>query len=110
MIEALCQEIELIKMEEQPQGEQEGELSGLRLLFTGTLSAMKRSEAEKRAKALGAEIASGVSKALSALIVGDEGRAGSKLKKAQAIGCAIWTESEFLDRLSRAETTEGEHV
>ncbi|MEE2644659.1 MAG: NAD-dependent DNA ligase LigA [Myxococcota bacterium] len=110
LINALCKEIELIKVDEQPQdqGEGEGELYGLRLLFTGTLAAMKRSEAERRAKALGAEIASGVSKTLSALIVGDEGRAGSKLKKAQAIGCEIWTESMFLDRLTRAKVTESE--
>lgn len=73
----------------------EGPLYGRSILFTGTLSQMTREEAEKRAAAAGASLASGVSKHLGILVVGE--KAGSKLKKAQALGTVeIWTEEEFL--------------
>lgn len=77
----------------------EGSLYGKSILFTGTLSQMTREEAEKRAAAAGASIASGVSKHLSILVVGE--KAGSKLKKAQALGTIeIWSEVEFIERTS----------
>jgi DNA ligase (NAD+) len=77
----------------------EGSLYGKSILFTGTLSQMTREEAEKRAAAAGASIASGVSKHLSILVVGE--KAGSKLKKAQALGTVeIWSEMEFIERTS----------
>ncbi len=76
----------------------DGPLYGKSILFTGTLSQMTREEAEKRAAAAGAGIASGVSKHLSILVVG--GKAGSKLKKAQELGTVeIWSEGEFLERI-----------
>lgn len=74
----------------------DGPLYGKSILFTGTLSQMTREEAEKRAAAAGASLASGVSKHLSILVVGE--KAGSKLKKAQALGTVeAWSEQEFLD-------------
>ena len=76
----------------------DGPLYGKSILFTGTLSQMTREEAEKRAAAAGASLASGVSKHLSILVVGE--KAGSKLKKAQALETVeIWSESEFLERV-----------
>lgn len=75
----------------------EGVLYGKSILFTGTLSQMTREEAEKRAAAAGASIASGVSKHLSILVVGE--KAGSKLKKAQELGTVeIWSEQAFLEK------------
>ncbi len=75
----------------------EGALYGRSILFTGTLSQMTREEAEKRAAAAGASLASGVSKHLNILVVGE--KAGSKLKKATELGTVeIWTEGEFLER------------
>ena len=75
----------------------DGLLYGKSILFTGTLSQMTREEAEKRAAAAGASLASGVSKHLSILVVGE--KAGSKLKKAQELGTVeIWTEAEFLEK------------
>ena len=76
---------------------------GQSFLFTGTLASMKRSDAQLRVKNLGGSVASGVSKNLSFLVVGDEGRAGSKLTKAQALGITILSESDFLERLNALE-------
>jgi DNA ligase (NAD+) len=76
----------------------EGVLYGKSILFTGTLSQMTREVAEKLAAAAGASLASGVSKHLSILVVGE--KAGSKLKKAQELGnVEIWSETEFLERV-----------
>lgn len=77
----------------------DGPLYGKSILFTGTLSQMTREEAEKKAAAAGASLMSGVSKHLSILVVGE--KAGSKLKKAQALETVeIWTEAEFLERIA----------
>lgn len=76
----------------------DGPLYGRSILFTGTLSQMTRDEAEKKAANAGATLASGVSKHLSILVVGE--KAGSKLKKAQELGSVeIWSENEFLQRI-----------
>lgn len=82
-----------------PDAPTEGPLLGRSILFTGTLSQMTREEAEKLAVAAGASLASGVSKHLSILVVGE--KAGSKLKKAQALETVeIWTEGEFLEKVT----------
>lgn len=80
----------------------EGALYGKSILFTGTLSQMTREEAAKLAAAAGASLASGVSKHLNILVVGE--KAGSKLKKAQALETVeIWSEAEFLERVNPVE-------
>lgn len=77
----------------------EGVLSGKTILFTGALTQFTRETAEKAASAAGASLASGVSKHLNILVVGE--KAGSKLKKAQALGTVeILTETEFLNLVS----------
>ena len=73
----------------------EGPLVGKTILFTGTLFLMSRKEAQEKAIAAGAKNISAVSGNLDILVVGE--KAGSKLKKAQALGTvAIYTEEEFL--------------
>lgn len=72
-----------------------GAFEGKTFLFTGTLSQMKRSEAEAKAEAKGGVILGGVSSKLNYLIVGED--AGSKLEKAKKLGTVqILTEAEFL--------------
>ena len=72
-----------------------GALSGQTFLFTGTLSKLKRSEAEALAEAEGGIIASGISAKLNYLVVGED--AGSKLEKAKKINTIkIISEDEFL--------------
>lgn len=79
-----------------------GPLAGKSFLFTGTLAAMKREEAQARVEALGGKAASGVSRNLTYLVVGSEGKAGSKLRKAQDAGVTILSEPEFLALLEAA--------
>ncbi|TMC23779.1 MAG: NAD-dependent DNA ligase LigA [Chloroflexi bacterium] len=74
-----------------------GPLSGQSFLLTGRLTSMTRSTAEEAIKQLGGTIASGVSKALSHLIVGED--AGSKLAKAQKAGVPIHNEQWLIDLL-----------
>jgi DNA ligase (NAD+) len=76
----------------------EGPFVGKTILFTGTLQNMSRKEAQQKAEAAGAKIISAVSGNLDILVVGE--KAGSKLKKAQALGTVeIMTEEEFLERV-----------
>lgn len=70
-------------------------LNGKTILFTGTLQSMSRKEAQEKAEALGAKNVSAISGKLNILVVGE--KAGSKLKKAQALGTVdIYTEEDFL--------------
>jgi DNA ligase (NAD+) len=76
-------------------GRTTGNLEGLSFLFTGTMTQLKRSEAEERVEAQGGTIASGVSSKLNYLVVGED--AGSKLEKAKKItSIKIISEKEFL--------------
>lgn len=74
-------------------------LSGKTILFTGTLQQMGRKEAQQLAENAGAKNISAVSSNLNILVAGE--KAGSKLKKATALGTVeILTEQEFLKRLN----------
>ena len=69
-------------------------LAGKTILFTGSLQTMGRKEAQEVAKKAGARVISAVSSKLNILVVGE--KAGSKLKKAQAVGTVeIMSEAEF---------------
>ena len=73
----------------------EGDLVGQTFLFTGTLSKLKRSDAEALAESKGAIIVSGVSAKLNYLVVGED--AGSKLEKAKKINTIkVISEDDFL--------------
>ncbi len=83
-------------------------LTGKSFVFTGTLAAMDRREAEKKVEALGAEIASGVTKELTYLVIGSEGyknrQKGNKWIKAEQLiskgaSLKIISEEEFLKML-----------
>lgn len=76
----------------------DGPFTGKTILFTGSLQTMSRKEAQAKAEAAGAKNISAVSGNLDILVVGE--KAGSKLKKAEALGTInIITEQEFLDQL-----------
>ncbi|WP_456387333.1 NAD-dependent DNA ligase LigA [Desulfolithobacter sp.] len=66
-------------------------------LFTGSLEAMSRNEAKARAKELGAQVATTVSRKVTDVVAGV--RPGGKLKKAREMGLRILGEQEFFDLL-----------
>ncbi|WP_051261840.1 NAD-dependent DNA ligase LigA [Desulfovibrio inopinatus] len=78
----------------------DGPMTGMRICFTGSLP-MSRHEAETRAKAAGAEIVPGVSRATTHLVAG--ARAGSKLIKAEKIGCTVLNVETFLSLVEAPE-------
>jgi DNA ligase (NAD+) len=82
--------------EEQP--DNEGPLAGQTFLLTGRLNTMSRPSAEEAIKKRGGTIATGVSKHLHHLIVGED--AGSKLAKAQKVGVPIHDEQWLVDLLN----------
>jgi hypothetical protein len=69
------------------------QFAGLSFCFTGALSVYGREQAENLVAQRGGKAASGVSKNLSYLVVGE--RAGSKLMKAKLLGVKVLTEAEF---------------
>ena len=88
-----------VNMQEEQQAKITGPLSGQTFLLTGRLSRMTRPVAEEAITRLGGTIASGVSKSLNHLIVGED--AGSKLAKAQKAGVPIHDEQWLIDLLKK---------
>ncbi len=77
----------------------ESPLAGRTVVFTGTLSAMTRSEAKARAEALGARVAGSVSRKTDFVVVGAD--AGSKARKARELGVRTLSEEEWLELAGR---------
>ncbi len=81
-----------------------GPLAGQTFMLTGRLGSMTRPAAEEAIVQLGGTIATGVSKKLSHLIVGED--AGSKLAKAQKAGVPIHDEQWLVDLLQEHQQGE----
>lgn len=94
MLEELLSKLKI----QNPKPAAESAITGKSFLFTGTLQQMTRDEAKEKVLNKGGNIVSSVSKNLDYLVVGE--KAGSKLKKAQALGVATITEDEFLSLVS----------
>ena len=69
-------------------------VAGKTVVFTGSLSAISRSEAKAQAERLGAKVAGSVSKKTDYVVAGAE--AGSKLDDAQKLGVRVLSEAEWL--------------
>ncbi len=70
-----------------------GKLAGKKIVFTGSLQTMSRSEAKKQVEAEGGEALSSVSDNVDFVVVGD--KPGSKLDQAKKKGITIISEKEF---------------
>ena len=73
--------------------------TGKTVVLTGTLATMTRPEAQALLEHLGATVSGSVSKRTDFVIYGEN--AGSKLMKAQSLGVATMTESEFMEEVNR---------
>ena len=96
----LLEEAGLQMMNDKKESINEGIFTGKSFLFTGTLSRMKRSEAEALVEQKGGNIVGSVSNKLNYLVVGTD--AGSKLEKAKKLSSIqILTEEEFLSIINQ---------
>jgi DNA ligase (NAD+) len=68
-------------------------VTGKTVVFTGTLVQMSRSEAKTLAERLGAKVAGSVSKKTDYVVAGAD--AGSKRKKAEALGVTVLSEDDW---------------
>lgn len=109
LIDALLQQVKVMPGEPAPAAAEGGALAGKSFVFTGTLEAFTREVAQDRVKALGGEVPSGVTKALTYLVVGaGRGAKSSKQKKAEELIAAgapltILSEQEFLQLVGGIE-------
>ena len=79
----------------------DGPLAGTVWVVTGKLETIGRDDAEQRLRALGAKTASSVSSRTSTVLAGPG--AGSKRKKAEALGVSIIDETQWLAMLEELE-------
>jgi DNA ligase (NAD+) len=73
-----------------------GAFKGMTVVVTGTLPTLSRTQATELIESHGGRVTSGVSKATTFVVVGDD--AGSKLDKAKTLGIEIIDEAELLKR------------
>ena len=75
----------------------EGKLLGKKIVFTGTLNNISRSEAKNIAENNGGVVVNSISKNVDYLVAGD--KPGSKKNKALEIGIKILSEDEWFSLL-----------
>jgi len=93
LVEALVAELDEITPLAKPKTDTA--VAGKTVVFTGALERMTRDEAKAQAEALGAKVASSVSKKTDIVVAGPG--AGSKLKTAADLGVQVLTEEEWLE-------------
>jgi len=96
--DALKRLLKEVTPKDQPRAATSSKVSGLTVVFTGTLEKMTRDEAKARAIALGAKVSGSVSKKTDLLVAGPG--AGSKLAEAEKHGVKVIDEDEWIRRSS----------
>ncbi|MGH8316813.1 MAG: NAD-dependent DNA ligase LigA [Steroidobacteraceae bacterium] len=92
MVDRLAGEIRILEAERPAT---ESPITGKTIVFTGRLEQMTRDEAKALAERLGAAVSGSVSSKTDLVVAGPA--AGSKLKKAQALGVRVLDEGAFLE-------------
>lgn len=96
--DALKRLLKEVTPKDQPRVATSSSVSGLTIVFTGTLEKMTRDEAKARAVALGAKVSGSVSKKTDLVVAGPG--AGSKLAEAERHGVKVIDEDAWIE-LSR---------
>jgi DNA ligase (NAD+) len=76
----------------------DGVFKGKKIVLTGTLPTLSRSQATELVENAGGKVTSSVSKATDFVVAGDE--AGSKLDKAKELGITVLSEADLLAMLA----------
>lgn len=92
--DALKRLLKEVKPKDQPRAATSSKVSGLTIVFTGTLEKMTRDEAKARAIALGAKVSGSVSKKTDLVVAGPG--AGSKLAEAEKHGVKVIDEDAWI--------------
>ncbi len=98
--EELARLAEILTIADTVRKESDSPVAGKIVVFTGTLETISRAEAKAQAEALGAKVSGSVSAKTDYVIAGAE--AGSKLKKAEALGVKTLTEQEWKELINDA--------
>ena len=96
--DALKRLLKEVTPKDQPRAATSSKVSGLTIVFTGTLEKLTRDEAKARAIALGAKVSGSVSKKTDLVVAGPG--AGSKLAEAEKHGVKVIDEDAWIE-LSR---------
>lgn len=87
-----------VVIEQDQAAKQNTAFSGKKVVLTGTLEAMSRSDATKLLESYGAQVLSSVSNKCDFVIAGQS--AGSKLNKARELGVEVLDEKQFLNMIN----------
>jgi DNA ligase (NAD+) len=92
--DALKRLLKEVRVQDQPRAATSSKVTGLTIVFTGTLEKMTRDEAKARATALGAKVSGSVSSKTDLVVAGPG--AGSKLAEAEKHGVKVIDEDAWI--------------